>query len=196
MDLEAAITAYSMSNARFTQLENENRFRLEVKGLAENRPSIAYGDKIVALDPDNLQLYIGRFILIEKESIVVEFNEHFDASKTYEVEFKINAKHFYNCMRAVDIIEDHIGLNALFPDDKILAKWRSQDHSPIVDAKLQDNQLIINGENQEWYNKDKVNLPQMEAVVNALRYECRPNPMIFHGPPGKNKMITFHMQIL
>jgi hypothetical protein len=190
MHLEAAIAAYSQNQVKFERISVENSedlFRIEMKGIAECRPSITFGDRIHAMnrDAETCQIYIGFVKKIEAESIIVLFDKDFEVDNTrYDIEFHISEAHFMNQIIAIDAIEDTIGEPSIFPD---VEQGKYKIPKIIVDASInENNELFVNEQQVAWNKGQFLNPAQKKAIVNGLRYESRPHPMIIQGPPGKN----------
>lgn len=194
--LERAFANYRLQNVVF---ETSGDFlKLYVKDLAEKRPSIVIGDKIIATDPQRTDeerpMYEGFIHKIENESIKCKFHEEFHTShneKTFNVEFNFSRTIYKRQQHALDVTtsKDSLGYDFLFP--------KKVDHKdPQVDAKVNEEGILtVNGGLRPWYN-NFLNKYQKNAVVNVLRGECRPLPYIFFGCPGSGKTQTVIEAIL
>lgn len=179
---EAAMTVFSQQKAKFQPIER-NLMRFEVQGLTENSPSISFGDTIRVMDPHSESvIYIGKVTKVERDSLIIQFNENFNVTNNeFDVEFVTSKTHMFNCIRAIDILEDCIGEPAIFPNFNSTLKLKK--FHPIIDAVLnEDGNLAIDNVQHSWHTE--LDIYQKKAIVNALRCEYRPHPMIFHGPPG------------
>ncbi|KAL4640696.1 RNA helicase Mov10l1 [Arapaima gigas] len=118
---------------------------LEVPGLAEGRPSLVIGDRILLKKPQRsgvLVEYVGYVTEIEEEDVSLRVNSDFLNSylgEPMDVEFTLNRLTMRRCHCALEQIR-HFGENVLFPSTLVLqpALW-SGEWGP-KDKAWQDNQ--------------------------------------------------------
>lgn len=181
---ESAIgIAFAKYHIKETCFEKEGEcFKLQVKDVSEKRPSILIGDTIEATTLDRLYTYKGKIEKIEQNSILVNFPRKFleRQGNKFMIDFNFSRKIYRQFHHALDTITSSggLGYEFLFPENENFLKH------PNIPVYLENETLVTVNENFEWFDK-KLNNYQKEAVVNALRGECRPRPFIIFGPPGK-----------
>jgi hypothetical protein len=166
--------------------ENAGEFlKLEVEGVAEKRPSISIGDKIIARDMSCNEVktnrksnpdYEGFIHKVEQNSIYVKFNLEFHSNhnrRDYRIEFFFSRSGIKRQHHALSFVTSNQGLGYefLFPQ-KIVAK------NPQIDVSLIDGKMMLKEQDLFFFN-ETLNNYQKEAVVNVLRGENRPLPCKF-----------------
>ncbi|TMS05684.1 RNA helicase Mov10l1 [Larimichthys crocea] len=136
---------------------------LEVLGLAEGRPSLNIGDRIVLKKPqrDGITMeYISYVTEINDEDVSLRVNAEFQHSylgEPLDVEFSYNRLTMKRCHNALEQTK-HFRENGRLPTKPIPSKGH-------------------------FFNPE-LNPPQREAVKMILAGECRPTPYVLFGPPG------------
>lgn len=171
------IKAYNIANTFLTRCQEY--LGVEVKGLAEKRPSIILGDKVVVTDllDDALPSYEGYVHAIQGEVLLIKFHPQFHSKyqgSDVAVEFYLNRSNFRKCHHAVNLAISKLGPEILFPSRVI----RRAPQIPV------DKLSKI-----KWFKED-LNSNQKAAVYNILLGECRPMPYVIYGPPGTGKTVT------
>ncbi|CAB3256452.1 unnamed protein product [Arctia plantaginis] len=158
---------------------------IEINGLAEKRPSLIAGDKVMVKDiwDSNKPLYEGFVHLIKGDLVLMKFHPRFHESYSgsdVSIQFHFNRSVFRRAHQAVNLAISNLGVDILFPNR----------------IKLRNPQLPSDKvESIEWYNKD-LNSGQKAAIKNILLGECRPMPYCIYGPPGTGKTMTVIETIL
>ncbi|KAM3967887.1 LOW QUALITY PROTEIN: putative RNA helicase armi [Aphomia sociella] len=157
---------------------------IEIKGLAEKRPSLIKGDRVIVKDiwNDNAPQYEGYIHLVKNDMILMKF--HYQFHETYSgsdvsVEFHFNRSTYRKSHQAINLAISNLGPDILFPS-------RVLPHSNQLSS---DNIKLIN-----WFNEN-LNAGQKAAVTNILLSECRPLPYCI-WPPGTGKTVTVIETIL
>ncbi|XP_046583747.1 RNA helicase Mov10l1-like [Haliotis rubra] len=93
---------------------------LQVPGLAEGRPSILIGDKIILTDPGDPDgpCYEGFVHEIHSSEVLLKFNPEFQGKyngEDYNVEFTFNRTSLRRCHQAVSLAVRHLKDTVLFP---------------------------------------------------------------------------------
>ncbi|XP_048252901.1 RNA helicase Mov10l1-like isoform X2 [Haliotis rufescens] len=93
---------------------------LEVPGLAEGRPSILIGDKIILTDPGDPDgpCYEGFVHEIHSSEVLLKFNPEFQGKyngEDYNVEFTFNRTSLRRCHQAITLAVRHLKDTVLFP---------------------------------------------------------------------------------
>lgn len=189
--MEQAFAGYRIEEATF--VTKGEFLRLTVKDVAEKRPSIIVGDKVIATDPFRTAIFEGCIHKVENESILCKFHTDFHVShrdKTFTVDFNFSRTTYRRQHFALEqVTSSGLGFDFLFPS-KIESK------RPQVDAMLDaKGNLQVNAYARKWFN-NLLNKHQKDAVVAVLRGENRPLPYIFFGCPGSGKTQTVIEAIL
>nr|XP_039250020.1 RNA helicase Mov10l1-like [Styela clava] len=163
-----------------------------VAGIADGRPRLSIGDIVILHEPAAAKLsgleYQGfiHHIHPEKEEILVKFHptfqENFQVSDRYDVEFKYSRAHFRRCHFAVRLAQRRKPAALLFPDQI----YKSPKQS-VVDLFVKDNNLFFN---------THLNTRQKQSVQRIIYGETRNHPYILFGPPGTGKTVTLVEVIL
>lgn len=190
--LEIAFQNYNIERDRFVR-EGE-LLKLQVKDVAEKRPSICIGDKLVArklvngmISPEHqTQIIIVRITKVCDDFVLLKFPKSSPEGfldHDYSIDFEFSRTNFIQQHHAIDTVTSSsgLGLNFLFPDEEYM---KANPRHYQIDAELQEGKLMRYAKELKWFNSS-LNINQKEAIVNILRGECRPLPYIIYGPPGE-----------
>uniref|UniRef100_A0A4X1UP61 RNA helicase Mov10l1 n=2 Tax=Sus scrofa TaxID=9823 RepID=A0A4X1UP61_PIG len=120
---EMELREYNMSGV--TLKRNGGLLVLEVPGLAESRPSLYAGDKLILKTPEydgHVIEYIGYVVEIREENVTLKLNPEFEQTYNFEpmdVEFTYNRTTSRRCHFALEQVV-HLGAKVLFPEEVIL----------------------------------------------------------------------------
>lgn len=158
---------------------------IEINGLAEQRPSIIKGDRVVVRDIWDLAApyYEGYVHVIKGDMVLMKFNQRFHEIYTgsdVSIEFHGNRSVYRRSHQAINLALSHLGPTILFPCRV------SPQSTQVPTEKINDIQ---------WFNSS-LNHGQKAAVTNILLGECRPLPYCIFGPPGTGKTVTVIETIL
>ncbi|XP_070506773.1 probable RNA helicase armi [Chironomus tepperi] len=198
MAMEKSFASYHIDRTAFE--EKGEYLKLTVKDVAEKRPSIIIGDKVIATDPtesnnDNNPIYEGYIHKVGNDSLFCKFHTNFHeqhGGKDYSVDFVFSRSVFRRQHHALEKFTSNnsLGYDFLFPNKKIAI------NEIQLDAEIDtEGNLIIGKRQQDWFYND-LNKYQKSAVVNVLRGENRPFPYIYFGCPGSGKTQTVIETIL
>uniref|UniRef100_A0A2K6GNN1 RNA helicase n=1 Tax=Propithecus coquereli TaxID=379532 RepID=A0A2K6GNN1_PROCO len=120
---EIELKEYNMSGV--TLKRNGDLLVLEVPGLAESRPSLYAGDKLILKTQEyngHVIEYIGYVTEIHEEDVTLKLNPEFEQAYNFEpmdVEFTYNRTTSRRCHFALEQVI-HLGVKVLFPEEIIL----------------------------------------------------------------------------
>ena len=155
---------------------------LTVPGLAEGRPKLLIGDKVIICRPggtDSDIHYEGIIHKIYGEDIQMQFNQEVQedlAGEECDVMFTFNRCPLRRMHHAADIAI-MLGAQVLFPTCPTpMPPLMVLDSIPFYNSILNDR--------------------QRSAVTRIVGARCRPMPYVLFGPPGTGKTITVVESIL
>ncbi|KAL3852404.1 hypothetical protein ACJMK2_016055 [Sinanodonta woodiana] len=174
---------------------------LKVPGLAEGRPSVLLGDKILLTDPTDPDgpCFEGFVHEVLSDEVLLKFNPEFQKSytgKDYNVQFTFNRGSMRRCHQAVDFAIQ-LGENVLFPTSLIQKLPRDCQRADRQTYRSHCNNSSLNKSNlgHKFFNKT-LNDRQKAAVIRIIHGQGRPLPYILFGPPGTGKTVTVVESIL
>ncbi|XP_057598035.1 RNA helicase Mov10l1 isoform X2 [Hippopotamus amphibius kiboko] len=121
--VEVELKEYNMSGV--TLKRNGDLLVLEVPGLAESRPSLYTGDKVILKTQEyngHVIEYIAYVVEIHEEDVTLKLNPEFEQaydSEPMDVEFTYNRTTSRRCHFALEQVV-HLGVKVLFPEEIIL----------------------------------------------------------------------------
>ncbi|RDB30431.1 putative helicase MOV-10 [Hypsizygus marmoreus] len=175
--MEKDLEIYDMTNANLTQ--HGNLYYLDVPGLAEKRPSVLVGDRILVQQRGAQEghWFEGGVHVVRKEEVGLRFNASFRGwtrDQRYNVRFKLNR---------YPVRRQHQALDTAFSEERVL--FPEGVHVPRgpypkqADVRLRViNPLIA------------TNPPQLQAVISIVKQAPGAAPFVIFGPPGTGKTIT------
>ncbi|KAL1743982.1 P-loop containing nucleoside triphosphate hydrolase protein [Schizophyllum fasciatum] len=159
-----------------------NKYGLDVPGLAEKRPSVLIGDRIlVQKDGDSSgRWYEGRVHVVRQAEVGLKFHTSFGwtSSQRYTVRFKLNRVPLRRQHQALDMVFSQP--RALYPDEEHLLSATRFSTAGIRTI----NPLM------------GTNLPQLQAVASIVKLPKGSLPFVVFGPPGTGKTVTIVEAIL
>nr|XP_023421330.1 RNA helicase Mov10l1 [Cavia porcellus] len=142
---EMELKDYSMSGV--TLKRNGDLLVLEVPGLAESRPSLYTGDKLILKTQEyngHVVEYIGYVMEIHEEDVTLKLNTEFEQtynSEPMDVEFTYNRTTSRRCHFALEQAI-HLGVKVLFPEEVILQSPQVTDNWNHAQQIKSDEQSI------------------------------------------------------
>lgn len=155
-------------------------FKLHVPGLAENRPSVLKGDKI--LIRVGVRKYEGIVTRTTQEYAYLDFPRSFTQSfipgTRADVRFtfsRTTLRTSHQALKDIDVKEYGS------PHHKItFPKLLGRDNLPLTPL----NTRIIRIDQLRFFNPN-LNEEQKTAVLGVIQSVARPAPYLIYGPPGK-----------
>ncbi|XP_077567431.1 RNA helicase Mov10l1 [Stigmatopora nigra] len=202
-----------------------NYLHLEILGMAEGRPNVNIGDKILLKSPQSdgvVMEYVSFVVEINDEEVSLKVNSDFQRAylgEPLDVEFCYNRTTMRRCHHAVEQIKSFVKI--FFPSKvcpqtpQSTIKWSDENPDEVdpepenrpsqdisVTSKSESTQTKDGTESPKptpkpghFFNPD-LNPTQKEAVKRILAGEYRPIPYVLFGPPGTGKTITLIEVIL
>ncbi|KAJ2936529.1 hypothetical protein H1R20_g564, partial [Candolleomyces eurysporus] len=172
---EADLERYDMSNVTLPQANQY--YYLAIPGLAEKRPSVLVGDRILVQRRGasaSGRWFEGRVHVVQQNQVALAFHPRFhkdwSALQRYNVRFKLTR---------IVLRRQHQALDLDFREDRVL--FPTQAHVEDVNVIQQlsfINPLIAS------------NPRQREAVQAIVHQQPGSPPFVVFGPPGTGKTVT------
>ncbi|EIN09075.1 P-loop containing nucleoside triphosphate hydrolase protein [Punctularia strigosozonata HHB-11173 SS5] len=155
------------------------RYRLQVDGLAEKRPSVLVGDFInvkFTSERDD-KWYQGRVHELHNTSVDVRFSDSFSTFRgnSFDVRFVLNRLPLRRAHQAVAI--KYPLTHVLFPATRDLAPLRTVTEAQMEAVRLVNRRIAEDRE-------------QLQAVATILHRPAGSVPFVIFGPPGTGKSVT------
>ncbi|EIN09073.1 P-loop containing nucleoside triphosphate hydrolase protein [Punctularia strigosozonata HHB-11173 SS5] len=173
---EKDIQAYDMHGVRLRSAGA--LYYLQVPGLAENRPSVIVGDRILVqpTDVDQGKWFEGRVFVVALQEVGMRLNSAFGAhkDKTCNVRFQLNRHPLRVQHQALKISNNPSRL--LFPEPEHIAG----DLAPspeILEGPRFDERILQNS-------------AQLQAITSIVHRKPGAVPFVLFGPPGTGKTFT------
>ncbi|KAH6905316.1 RNA helicase [Coprinopsis sp. MPI-PUGE-AT-0042] len=171
---EADLERYDMSAVC---LEKHNRYYyLGIPGLAEKRPSVLVGDRILVqrVDAPAGHWFEGHVHFVRRDQVGLCFHTSFanwTPSQRYNIRFKLN--------RTV-VRRQHQALDSAFEEDRVL--FPLPQH--VISMPYRRSRLV-------YFNSLVAgNEPQVRAISHIVHLQPGSPPFVVFGPPGTGKTIT------
>ncbi|KAJ7222059.1 P-loop containing nucleoside triphosphate hydrolase protein [Mycena haematopus] len=176
--MERDLEHYDISNAK---LKPSNYYHLlDVPGLAEKRPSVLVGDRILVQKHGGSTVghwFEGGVHFVRKEEVGLRLHTSFRASASadrFNVRFKLNR---YPLRR------QHLAMGTEYSEDRVL--FPLPLHVPTVPYPTQARARLT-----VFNPLIATNAPQMQAVVSIVKRPAGSVPFVIFGPPGTGKTVT------
>ncbi|KAJ7746485.1 P-loop containing nucleoside triphosphate hydrolase protein [Mycena maculata] len=175
--MERDLEHYDISQAKLTAYKPFHY--LDVPGLAEKRPSVLVGDRILVQKQGSTpgHWFEGGVHVVRKEEVGLRFNASFrvtSAADRYNVRFKLNR---YPMRR------QHLAMDTVFLEDRVL--FPLPLHVPRIPYPTQASARI-----KAFNPLIATNTPQLQAVVSIVKRVPGSVPFVIFGPPGTGKTVT------
>ncbi|KAH7908653.1 RNA helicase [Hygrophoropsis aurantiaca] len=149
-------------------------YYIDVPGLAEKRPSVLVGDRILVQKIGGIegQWYEGGVHVVRQAEVGLRFHASFTGwspRQRYIVRFKLNR---------IPVQRQHQALDTAFTTRRVL-------FPALNDVKLGPVVVI-----RPFNRLIETNDPQRLAVISILRQQPGSPPFVVFGPPGTGKTIT------
>ncbi|XP_067932378.1 putative helicase mov-10-B.1 [Watersipora subatra] len=183
--MEIDIERYTILGAEMRKEGYSGLLKLEVPGLAENRPSVLRGDKLYAIPTFEAgrKKYQGHVHKVSRDDVSLgftkEMRENFVQGLKHDIEFTINRLTLKISHRAVTWAGEEVCCSLediLFP---------SVSHEERLLCDNPDNLQLTFTMTEIESNKE-----QKDAVKHIVCRTSKPAPYLIYGPPGTGKTFT------
>ncbi len=178
--MKVDITTYDLTDAPLLR-EGRRYYKLHVPGLAENRPSVLKGDKIIVKVRGGSK-FEGIVHRTTQEYAMIDLPSSF--SRSYidglrvDVRFTFSRTTLRTSHQALMVMktktESSLQSKIVFP--QLLHMYDNPPLTPL-------NTRIIRAPQLNFYNRT-LNSEQQTAVVDIVQSVARPAPYLIYGPPG------------
>ncbi|XP_036958527.1 putative helicase mov-10-B.1 isoform X2 [Acanthopagrus latus] len=155
---------------------NKNLLVLEVPGVAENRPSVLPGDKLLVCPLGEKTKYRGHVHSVQLNSVLLCFHQklldRFEDGMKFSVEFTISDLTLRLQHRAAELAVEKKLQKVLFPPHAFPSQQTELPRLRLFDSNLESNP------------------EQYQAIQHIVAGSSRPAPYLVFGPPGTGKTVT------
>jgi len=190
LQMQKDITTYDLENALLRR-DGRRYYTLRVPGLAENRPSVLKGDRII-ISVSGRGKFEGVVQRTTNEDAIIEFAPSFyrvfiDGLRV-DVRFTFSRTTLRTSHQALAAVKERKDLfhKILFPE-----MLNMENNPPMTPLNLR----VIRSSQLTYYNRT-LNQEQESAVVGILQSMARTAPYLIYGPPGTGKTVTLVESIL
>ncbi|KAL4247257.1 DNA2/NAM7 helicase family protein [Abortiporus biennis] len=171
---------YDIDNTIFRK--DGSFYYLNVPGLAEKRPSVLVGDRIMVqyVGADNGRWFEGRVHRVEQLSIALRFGGSFDGTRRVKIRFKFNR---------IPLRRQHQALDTVLHPQRLL--FPKPEHA--IQTTIPSPETV----RPQVYNRLIANNPaQLQAVASIVNLPAGSPLFVLFGPPGTGKTVTIVEAIL
>ncbi|TFK41436.1 RNA helicase [Crucibulum laeve] len=173
--METDLERYDIHDSTLTK--HAPYYYLDVPGLAEKRPSVLVGDKILVQrhGADTGHWFSGGVHVVRQVEVGLRFAGSFQwtTAERYHIRFKLNR---------IPMQRQHQAMDTVFTQERVL--FPTQQHVPSDSyPKAGAGIRVFNG-------LIATNRPQLQAVTSIVNQAAGAVPFVVFGPPGTGKTIT------
>lgn len=183
LQAELEILDYSIPEAKMVP-QPDGSLYLPVAGLAEKRPSVLRGDRVVAHKRGDSAGYRGTVTFVGRDGVSVRFARKFHSSfirgEACAIQFQVNRFPARRCHQAIECIKnEESSSNRLTP-----SLWRFLNEQDTDDVLIPDLPVP-----KMWFNSN-LNDRQKQAIIFITQAPASTIPYIVYGPAGTGKTTT------
>ncbi|PFH46784.1 hypothetical protein AMATHDRAFT_69038 [Amanita thiersii Skay4041] len=181
--MEQDLERYDIFNATLTK--DRGSYYVAVPGLAEKRPSVIIGDRILVQQDGAREgdWYEGFVYFVRQTEVGLRFHQSFKGwtpGKRYHIRFKLNR---------IPLRRQHQAMDMVFQEDRVLLPMNAP-----IDYNLHRGPILR-------YHDENIaaNVQQKQAVTSIVRMPPGSPPFIIFGPFGTGKtstMVEAMLQVL
>lgn len=173
---------------------NGGLFRLQVPGLAESRPSLITGDKVlVKKESSTNTLYAGEVEQVEQTAVLLRFHSSFGKAfserQFYDVQFKLNRKMLRVSHQAIDQVINATYFNSWLGSSALTSAVEQMLQSDPSSRLGVTAATPLHSLQTTAHNKS-LNFEQLRAVHEIRNGTDGDSAYIIFGPPGTGKSAT------
>ena len=189
MQMNTDIKSFDMEDAPIERF-GRRCYKLKVPGLAENRPSVLKGDRIIVSVKGGGK-FEGIVQRTESEHVIIEFHPSFHRNYInglrVDVRFTFSRTSLRTSHQALSAVKESLkdGRN----DDDIRFDQILFPSTDSIWGNLPWNCRVVQSSQLTFFNRS-LNQEQQSAVLGILQSVARPAPYLIYGPPVSTLLVS------
>ena len=193
MQMNTDIKSFDMEDAPIERFDRRY-YKLKVPGLAENRPSVLKGDRIIVSANGGGGKFEGVVQRTTSEDVIIEFHPSFHRNYIngllVDVRFTFSRTSLRTSHQALSAVKDSFkdGGN----DDDIRFDQILFPSTDSIWGNLPWNCRVVQSSQLTFFNRS-LNQEQQSAVLGILQSVARPAPYLIYGPPVSTRLVLISL---
>ena len=189
MQMNTDIKSFDMEDAPIERFDRRY-YKLKVPGLAENRPSVLKGDRII-VSANGGGKFEGIVQRTTSEDVILEFHPSFHRNYInglrVDVRFTFSRTTLRTSHQALSAVKESFkdGRN----DDDIRFNQILFPSTDSIWGNLPWNSRVVPSSQLTFFNRS-LNQEQQSAVLGILQSVARPAPYLIYGPPVSTLLVS------